>query len=139
VQNVSWIDAQDFCHRLSKQDRRHYRLPTAVEWDTVCQASAAKPFNPATIHRGVWTAKNGGGHPHPVMQAQPNAWGVFDMLGNVAEWCDDGPPPILGTEFRFMRGGSLRSPSSDSPPDTTACSSLYFTSPTLGFRVVLAP
>jgi uncharacterized protein (TIGR02996 family) len=133
VDNVSWEDGQEFCRKLSGRDGRHYRLPTEAEWEYACRAGTTTPFHLGqTIstdqanYNGTYSSygkgKKGiyrkqttavGGFP-------PNAWGLFDLHGNVWEWCADRYGPYLdgvtkdpqnepSGRARVLRGGSWRS------------------------------
>ncbi|MGV3640439.1 MAG: formylglycine-generating enzyme family protein [Adhaeribacter sp.] len=87
VEQVSWKDARAFVKKLNKQDKQyHYRLPTEFEWEYAARAGAAGDISWSDINR---MAVLGGSHPLAVGQKQPNAWGLYDMLGNVWEWVDD--------------------------------------------------
>jgi hypothetical protein len=85
VEHVSWHDAEHFCDALSKQTGGAYRLSTEVEWECACRAgtTTARYGDPDVI---AWYQGNAHGTTHPVGQKQPNAWGLYDMLGNVREW-----------------------------------------------------
>ena len=129
---VSWKEAVEFCKQLSelpeeKMARRVYRLPTEAEWEYACRAGTKTAFSFAEngdllasyrwYHRHGWFELNSSCESHGVGQKQPNRWGLYDMHGNVWEWCADwydaypeGPlvdpsGPELGTR-RVMRGGS---------------------------------
>ena len=101
VEMVSWNDAEEFCRKLSSKEGKTYRLPTEAEWEYSCRAGTATPFNTgATIstdqanyngnytygsdRKGVYREKT-----TPVGSFRPNAWGLYDMHGNVWEWCSD--------------------------------------------------
>jgi len=84
--------AQAYCKWLTSITGRYYRLPTEAEWEFACRAGTTTAFSfgddPATIDEYAWTASNcelGTGY-HPVKQKKPNAFGLYDMHGNVAEW-----------------------------------------------------
>jgi formylglycine-generating enzyme required for sulfatase activity len=87
VEFVSWADAQEFINKLNaKNDGYRYRLPTEAEWEYAARAG--------TTHEGLletawYRATNSNRQTHPVGQNKPNAWGLYDMLGNVAEIVDD--------------------------------------------------
>jgi len=117
VEQVSWVDAQEFIRKLStKEGTTSYRLPTEAEWEYACRAGATGDDG-GDLGSTAWHDPNSGGSSHPVAQKQANAWGLFDMLGNVYEWCEDWKGPYPGgavtdpngpTEGpgRVIRGGS---------------------------------
>lgn len=94
VECVSWFDAVEFCRRLGEKEGKHYRLPTEAEWEYACKAgnnwmTAAGPQEPTGVCDYAWTPDNTGTETHPVGAKKPNPWGLYDMLGNVYEWCSD--------------------------------------------------
>jgi formylglycine-generating enzyme required for sulfatase activity len=131
VVQVNWYDTMAFCKWLSEKEGKIYRLPTEAEWEYVCRAGTNTPFSygktissdqanfegtyvygdsPKGIYREIIL---------PVGSFSPNAWGVFDMHGNVWEWCSDffgvdyykisptqDPPGPNSGDFRVIRGGS---------------------------------
>jgi len=122
VTSVSWKEAQEFCLKLSQKEEVPYRLPTEAEWEYVCRAGAGDPpAGRAELEAVAWYADNSGEKTHPVGQKKPNAWGLHDLLGNVAEWTldvyrpyprvdpatDPAGPPEGST--RVVRGGAWRS------------------------------
>jgi formylglycine-generating enzyme required for sulfatase activity len=111
---VSWFDAVTFCNKLSQREGRRpyyriedrtvtilggngYRLPTEAEWEYACRASndpgsATKhPFgnDESDLESYAWSIENSNAETHPVGQKRPNRWGLYDMQGNVWEWCQD--------------------------------------------------
>jgi formylglycine-generating enzyme required for sulfatase activity len=90
---VSWTDAFEFCRELGPVDRVTYRLPTEAEWEYACRAGTTTRYYHGNDARQpgeyCWDETNSGGKTHPVSQKRPNAWGLFDMLGNVWECCAD--------------------------------------------------
>jgi formylglycine-generating enzyme required for sulfatase activity len=94
VLNVTWNDANAFCEWLSQKEGARYRLPTEAEWEYACRAGNSDPFfwgtDAARRKEFAWSSDNSDGRPHPVGQLRPNAWGLYDMLGNAYEYCADG-------------------------------------------------
>lgn len=96
VESVSWDDIQVFLARLNARDREHlYRLPTEAEWEYACFDDAAG------LAASAWYKENSADRTHPVGGKQPNARGLFDTLGNVAEWVSD----WYEREYRRESGG----------------------------------
>ncbi|MFL5696909.1 MAG: formylglycine-generating enzyme family protein [Ktedonobacteraceae bacterium] len=91
VVNVSWDDVQAFLHKLNEREGEgHYCLPTEAQWEYACRAGTETPRYHPDINAIAWYSSNSIGKPQPVGQKLPNAWGLYDMLGNVLEWCHDG-------------------------------------------------
>lgn len=89
VDSVSWDDIQVFLRRLNARDEAHrYRLPTEAEWEYACKAGVAADA-PDQLSATAWYAPNSAEQTQPVGTKKPNAWGLYDMLGNVAEWVQD--------------------------------------------------
>jgi formylglycine-generating enzyme required for sulfatase activity len=160
VQNVSWDDAVKFCDTLSALPEewaagRTYRLPTEAEWEYACRAGTTTHYSfgddPAVLGDYAWFQANASEGTHTVGQKRPNAWGLYDMHGNLWEWCadwfgedyyehstvDDPTGPATGT-VRMHRGGCWLAPAS-------YCRSAYrFTYQPphgilVGFRVAAVP
>jgi len=93
VSNVSWQDAQDFCDKLAKQVKRPVQLPTEAQWEYACRAGTTSAYHSgntiADLDKVAWHGGNAGGKPHPVGQKMPNAWGLYDMHGNIRELVRD--------------------------------------------------
>jgi len=120
VETVSWDDATEFCKKLSEKTRQAVRLPAEAEWEYACRAGTATAFSfgdaDSALGDYAWYSANNGDTTHPVGQKKPNAWGLFDMHGNVWEWCadwfdkypkgaaTDPQGPASGT-YRVLRGG----------------------------------
>jgi len=118
VENVSWEDAVEFCKKLSelpeeKKTGRTYRLPTEAEWAHACLAGSKSAWSyfdrDSDLLDYAWFGGNSKGHSHPVGEKKPNEWGLYDMYGNVWEWCSDlngaYPEGDKGGWFRVARGG----------------------------------
>lgn len=93
VHNVAWQNAQDFCDKLSKQIGRTVQLPTEAQWEYACRAGTTTAYyngNQITdLEKIAWFGANSDRQPHPGGQKLPNAWGLYDMLGNIREFVRD--------------------------------------------------
>ena len=137
VENVSWNDAQAFCQKLNEKTGKKYRLPSEAEWEYACRAGTQTRYyfgdDEKLLGEYAWYSENSGSKTHPVEQKKPNNWGLYDMHGNVWEWCEDGwhenyqNAPKDGsswnnnhsqTNLRILRGGSWGS-------DPRNCRSAY--------------
>ncbi|HPM81032.1 MAG TPA: SUMF1/EgtB/PvdO family nonheme iron enzyme [Candidatus Anammoximicrobium sp.] len=159
VEKVSWDEAVEFCRKLSalaaeRAAGRVYRLPTEAEWEYACRAGTATRYcfgeGEGDLGEHAWYSGNSGGKTHQVGEKKPNAWGVYDMHGNLSEWCDDwygdyitlvedDPTGPTAGSYRVIRGGSWID-------GARLCWSAYrsFTTPeyrytSLGFRVAAVP
>lgn len=160
VKTVSWDDAVEFCRRLSelpaeKAAGNVYRLPTEAEWEYACRAGTDSKFSSgdddSDLGDYAWFAQNSGNKTHPVGGKKPNAWGLYDMHGNVWEWCQDwaddipngavtDPAGPASGSYRVFRGGNSGSPAARCG---SAIRGRYYPSVrddfTGGFRVCLSP
>ncbi len=93
VVGVSHHAAMEYCRWLSLKTGKAYRLPTEAEWEYACRAGGRSAFfwgdNVGELGQYAWFADNANEETHPVGKKRPNRWGLFDMAGNVAEWCLD--------------------------------------------------
>jgi len=105
VECVSWFDAREFCRRLSEASGQTVRLPTEAEWEWACRAGSAARFSfgddDGDLREFAWYDQNSFSAPHPVAGKKPDARGLFDMHGNVWEWCAD----WYGDEYYKTRAG----------------------------------
>jgi formylglycine-generating enzyme required for sulfatase activity len=127
VVDVTWNDAIDFCKWLSKKEGATYRLPTEAEWEFACRCGKHTAW--ATDGKGTgldeiaWVAANSRAGTQPVATRSPNPFGLFDMFGNVWEWCADtyaadfyrtsdvdNPLNTAAGGERVLRGGSFFDP-----------------------------
>ncbi len=88
VETVAWEDCQEFVRRLNAKAGGGWRLPTEAEWEYACRAGTMGDYS-GDLAAMAWYERNSGRRTHPVGQKQPNAWGLYDMHGNVLEWCQD--------------------------------------------------
>jgi formylglycine-generating enzyme required for sulfatase activity len=126
VDTVSWNDAVEFCRKLTTLEQQagrlpegyEYTLPTEAQWEYACRAGTTDDYA-GNLDSMAWCAPDSEGT-HPVGQKQPNAWGLYDMHGNVNEWCSDwygdypsgsvtDPRGVSSGDWRVMRGGSYTS------------------------------
>jgi formylglycine-generating enzyme required for sulfatase activity len=168
VEQVSWLGAVQFCNRLSARDglspayrisgtsvtwdakSNGYRLPTEAEWEYACRAGTTTAYHTgggeADLARAGWYGKNAGNETHPVGKKTPNAWGLYDMHGNVWEWCWDwygeygsgsrrDPQGATTGSSRVFRGGSLGIGAGGCRPAARSWSAPSYVYYSLGFRV----
>lgn len=122
VEQVNWNEAVAFCGKLSVQEGVEYRLPTEAEWEYSCRAGTTTAYSfgndVAQLGEYAWWAGNSVGGTRPVGELKPNAWGLFDMHGNVVEWCQDwygdydlqvvsDPAGAAPGRCRVLRGGAF--------------------------------
>jgi formylglycine-generating enzyme required for sulfatase activity len=143
VERVSWDDAQQFIQKLNAQNDGHiYRLPTEAEWEYACRAGSTGDYA-GNLDAMGWYDKNSGHKTNPVGQKQPNAWGLYDMHGNVWEWCQDwygenyyaqspgaDPQGPASGSGRVTRGGGWIGPAAH-------CRSAFRIRNAAGFRYIL--
>lgn len=141
VHRAQWEDCQVFLAAMNEKYNGRvgmkFSLPTEAQWEYACRAGNVvkvdTPDDPLRIAQYAWLGSNSHYEPHPVAQKKPNDWGLYDMQGNVAEWCADvlpasaGPPGPAspggasdspGDSWYVVRGGNYR----DGPPACTSTS-----------------
>jgi len=153
VETVSWEDAVEFCERLSHATGRKYRLPSEAEWEYACRAGSTTKYgfdgDEKQLGDYAWYYEDSDSKTHPVGQKKPNAWGLYDMHGNVWEWCEDwyghypsaeatDPTGFSSGSGRVFRGGGWNN-------GAVSCRSAYrygvapgSRGGNLGFRLVVA-
>ena len=160
VESVSWHDAVAYCAKLTEQEKAagrlpagyEYRLPTEAEWEYACRAGTTTEYSFGNDENqlGAYAWYNSIAPTHPVGQKKPNGWGLYDMHGNVWEWCldwhgdypggstADPQGPTVGTSC-VRRGGRWGSPARYCRSATRDYSQPNFRHSGVGFRIVLAP
>jgi formylglycine-generating enzyme required for sulfatase activity len=167
VEGVTWSNAQAYCAALTAQQSAlgnvppgyQYRLPTEAEWEYSCRAGTTTEFNVGAElfcnQARFWASSHSSNSlcnsttTVPVRSYAPNAWGLYDMHGNVLEWCLDSwanysagavsDPYVTGGPSRVVRGGGYGNGSGDCRSGFRYNEAPSATSAGLGFRVVLAP
>ena len=167
VENVNWYDAIEYCNKRSlkegltpaytgngdnitwNRNAKGYRLPTEAEWEYACRAGTTTAYNTgANISDNMgWYSDNSGVKPHPVGQKPANAWGLYDMHGNVWEWCWDwyksysteaqnDPVGAVTGSYRVERGGCWSNPGANLRSAYRINGSPYSRYGSSGFRLV---
>ncbi|MCP1385590.1 formylglycine-generating enzyme family protein [Runella salmonicolor] len=149
IEQVSWNEVQEFIKKLNLRTGQNFRLPTEAEWEYAARGGTQKSKNTVELKDAGWYRSNSGKKTHPVGQKLPNELGLYDMLGNVWEWCQDwydpnfyakspvnNPVNVAEEKYRVIRGGSL-----DSGADATTLTTRDGYKPAsdngyVGFRLV---
>ncbi len=162
VENVTWEDANNFCKRLTQIERNakrlksnmEYRLPTEAEWEHACRAGSRTRYFFSNMHEGfedyAWCKQNSLSITHPVGQKEPNKFGLYDIYGNVFEWCldwyaeypsgsqTDYKGPDEGT-YKVQRGGNFVVAPDQVGSSIRAGNKPDYKDGGIGFRIALAP
>jgi formylglycine-generating enzyme required for sulfatase activity len=152
VEQVSWKDAKQFISRLNEQTGQRFGLPTEAQWEYAARSGGReeKYAGGNEVSKVAWYDGNSGGKTHRVGTKSPNGLGIFDMSGNVWEWCEDvfdrnaysrhvrhNPVFTLGGFTRVLRGGSRGNNSRGIRAANRGSNSIDYRSLDLGFRISL--
>ncbi len=152
VENVSWIKCQEFIKKLNSLTGKHFRLPTEAEWEYA--ARGGNKSRHTRLSGGIlpyevaWNKYNSEGTTHNVGEKTPNELGIYDMSGNVWEWCNDwwgsyskdnqyGPKGPYSGSNRIFRGGGYDRPDEDCRVSRRSFFPPKYYSENLGFRLVM--
>jgi len=150
VENVSWKEANVFCGRISgilsgmknvsNPQGLKVRLPADTEWEYACRAGSSSRYytgdTEADLARAGWYRANSKKTTHAVGSLAPNSWGLFDMHGNVSEWCDN---KVVGSSSCFIKGGSYADKSAYCAAPYKDDERQGYSDDTVGFRIVVLP
>lgn len=152
VETVSWNDCQSFLIKLKERTGRKFALPTEAQWEYACRAGTTTRYSfgdaEDSFDEYVWFMGNSENTTHPVGEKKPNPWGLYDIHGNVMEWCADGYAPypsgdvtdpqgaLLGSS-RVVRGGDWMLPPFYSSSASRPVPAPDARGSTLGLRCVL--
>jgi formylglycine-generating enzyme required for sulfatase activity len=147
VETVSWDDARRFCEKLAARTGRPIRLPTEAEWEYACRAGATTEYvsgdGEEALEKVGWFAGNSEGETHRVAYKAPNRWGLYDMHGNVWEWCQDLHTPVQSqqgpVEHRVLRGGAWSSEAGHCTASVRLGAPPQTQDNRFGFRVCFSP
>ena len=138
VETVSWNEATDFCRKASPKTGGTCSLPSVAQWTYACLAGGTGDYGFAggegQLGDYAWYDQNSGNQTHPVGQKKPNAFGLYDMHGNVWEWCED--EGQSGT--RALRGGGWGNNAGNCRASYRSRLNPAFTDNRRGFRVVVS-
>ncbi|OGV56248.1 MAG: hypothetical protein A2X45_12195 [Lentisphaerae bacterium GWF2_50_93] len=162
AEQLSWESAVDFCRKLTESDKSRipegyaYRLPTEAEWEYACRAGTTGDYA-GKIEDLAWDGSNSKNSTQEVATKSPNAWGIYDMHGNVWEWCLDSceygekgvrtetfteglsDPCSTKGDFRVLKGGSWCFDKKFCRSSTRYADKPDFAAADIGFRIALAP
>jgi formylglycine-generating enzyme required for sulfatase activity len=157
VEQVAWDDVKEFIHILNKKEKTNaYRLPTEAEWEYAARAGSDTTYcfgdDPDDLSQYAWINENSGKKTHPVAKLKKNAWGIYDMHGNVWEWCQDNygdkyysNSPLMDPKgpskgsLRVGRGGSWSSDARHCRSAVRYHDSQGDRDPDVGFRLIWQP
>ncbi|MBR5626307.1 MAG: formylglycine-generating enzyme family protein [Thermoguttaceae bacterium] len=149
VEMVSWDDCQLFCRQLSSETGKQIQLPTEAQWEYACRAETVGPYAGCdTLEMMGWFHENSRNKSHPVGMKASNPWHIYDMHGNVSEWCQDWYSEFTGEtltdptgpedgSYRVTRGGSWNSFAQSCRSAFRGALYPWKTSSQLGFRVIM--
>jgi formylglycine-generating enzyme required for sulfatase activity len=159
VEEVSWNDCQRFVEKLNEkfaEEKGRFAFPTEAQWEYACRAGSTTRYcygdDESRLGEYSWYRENSGNRTHPVGEKKPNAWGLYDMHGNVGEWCADwcdwgyyanspvdDPTGPSGGSSRVFRGGWWLTDAWHCWSASRCLNAPEFRDCDLGFRVARVP
>ena len=150
VEKISWKQAMEFCRKLSKKENKNYTLPTEAQWEYACRGGSQDSFTGGfKLDETGWYFDNSENISHAVATKKANNWGLYDMHGNVAEWCLDNyvcdypeeqvtdPAGPAEGKYKVFRGGAWSHFNRAARCSARSCAPASYQLKYVGFRITM--